>query len=155
MKQPSAQCIALQASDHYAAVKSNYRSEANPTDLLEWTDGEALIATGSRFLTHLTIMNTILLSAIMPSSTLALVWGSWLVSTRADDGMMAACRALGQLAPATRQPHGGLLPSFSAVSKVSRIAIAVAEQAILTVLLKLKQMTGPKPLNSVLASRIC
>ncbi len=109
------------------------RVEAIPADLIEWTDGRALIATGSPFdpVKHegrtypIAQCNN---SYIFPAMGLGILG---IGARRVSDGMfMVAAEALSENAPALKSAEGSLLPSLDQVREVSRrIAYAVAAQA--------------------------
>jgi malate dehydrogenase (oxaloacetate-decarboxylating) len=110
------------------------RSEAVPADLLRWTDGRALIATGSPFapvefggrkIPIAQCNNVYIFPAV----------GLGLIASRArrvtDKMMIAAARALGENSPALRDPAAGLLPSLEDLRRVARdIAFAVGSEAV-------------------------
>lgn len=110
------------------------RCEAIPKDLLEWTDGKALIATGSPF-DPVKVGNQQISIAqcnnsyIFPGMGLAIVAGK---ARRVSDlMMMAAAIALSELAPAEQTGQGSLLPELSGIREVSKhIAKAVILQGI-------------------------
>jgi len=109
------------------------RVEAKPADLIEWTDGRALIATGSPFdpVKHdgrtypIAQCNN---SYIFPAMGLGILG---IGARRVSDSMfMVAAEALSENAPALKSAEGSLLPSLDQVREVSRrIAYAVAAQA--------------------------
>ncbi len=109
------------------------RSEADPADLLRWTGGRALVATGSPFPPaefdgrHIPIAqcNNV---HIFPALGLGLVASR---ARRVTDGMMlAAARTLGENSPAVLDPSAALLPELSDVRRVAReIAVAVGLEA--------------------------
>jgi malate dehydrogenase (oxaloacetate-decarboxylating) len=109
------------------------RSEAVPRDLIGWTSGRALVATGSPFAPvefegrsfPIAQCNNVF---IFPAIGLATVAAK---ARRVTDGMMlAAARALGEHAPARKDPSGSLLPSLADVRTVARaIATAAALEA--------------------------
>jgi malate dehydrogenase (oxaloacetate-decarboxylating) len=109
------------------------RAEAVPEDLIHWTDGKALIATGSPFdpvsykgrSYPIAQSNN---SYIFPGMGLGiLAVGARRVS---DDMFMAASIALSECSPALADPQAALLPSLEGIREVSRkIALAVARQA--------------------------
>jgi malate dehydrogenase (oxaloacetate-decarboxylating) len=109
------------------------KSEANPADLLAWTDGRALIATGSPFpdvryagrTIHVSQCNNVF---IFPGVGLGVIAAG---ARRVTDGMfVAAARALGELSPARRDRQAPLLPSIEDVRAVARrVALAVAAEA--------------------------
>ena len=108
------------------------RSEAHPADLLEWTDGRALIATGSPFGTirHGEVYHTIAQAnnaLIFPGLGLGV---SVVRATRVSDEMIyAAAAALAGLVNEYR-PGASLLPSMSDLRLVAAtVAIAVAKTA--------------------------
>jgi malate dehydrogenase (oxaloacetate-decarboxylating) len=110
------------------------RAEATPQDLLNWTSGQALIATGSPFDPVVINGQTIDIaqcnnSYIFPGMGLAVVAGK---SRRVSDLMMrAAAMALSELAPAVATGVGRLLPELSTIRDVSKhIARAVILQGI-------------------------
>ncbi len=109
------------------------RSEACPEDLLRWTNGRALVATGSPYAPVVWEGRTIPIAQcnnvfIFPAVGLGVVASK---ATRVTDGMMlAAARALGEHSPALKDPAGSLLPPLSEVRSVARaIAEAVGLEA--------------------------
>lgn len=110
------------------------RAEAVPEDVLRWSNGTALIATGSPFAPveingmaiNIAQCNN---SYIFPGVGLGVVAAK---ATRVSDKMMmAAALALSDLAPAVHTGEGRLLPELSSIREVSRhIAKAVIIQAI-------------------------
>jgi malate dehydrogenase (oxaloacetate-decarboxylating) len=109
------------------------RAEATPADLIEWTDGRAVIATGSPFddvsyggrRFPIAQCNN---SYVFPGLGLGvLAVGAQRVS---DAMFMAAAYALADCSPARHDPDGLLLPPLSESRRVSRtIALAVAAAA--------------------------
>jgi malate dehydrogenase (oxaloacetate-decarboxylating) len=109
------------------------RSEATPSDLMEWTDGRALIGTGSPFAPvawrgQMVPINQTNNSYIFPGVGLGVIAAG---ARRVNDAMfMAAAKALAALSPAASDPTGRLLPPVSDLRKVSvAVATAVARQA--------------------------
>ncbi|MCA0250875.1 MAG: NAD-dependent malic enzyme [Actinobacteria bacterium] len=109
------------------------RIEAHPAELLEWTDGRVLIATGSPFGTHKhgEVYHTIAQAnnaLIFPGLGLGV---SAVRASRVSDEMIyAAADALAGLANEYR-PGASLLPSMSDLRLVSAtVAMAVAETAV-------------------------
>jgi malate dehydrogenase (oxaloacetate-decarboxylating) len=108
-------------------------SEAVPEDLLRWTDGRALIATGSPFTDvhykgrkmRISQCNNVY---IFPAIGLALCETH---ARRITDGMfLAAARALAEQSPALSDPSAPLLPALTGLRRAAiEIAFAVAEQA--------------------------
>lgn len=108
------------------------RAEATAEDVLTWTDGRALVATGSPFapvtldgITHTIAQSNN--SYIFPGVGLGIRASG---ARRVSDGMfMAAARALADSVE-DREPGDSLLPPLSEVRQVSRaIAIAVGARA--------------------------
>ncbi|MEN9682070.1 MAG: NAD-linked malate dehydrogenase [Pseudomonadota bacterium] len=110
------------------------RSEAIPADLMKWTQGKALVASGSPFEAvfwegwrkPIAQCNNVY---IFPSIGLALVASK---ARRVTDTMLiAAAEALGKLSPALLDPAAPLLPELRHARDVAvEIALAVARQAI-------------------------
>jgi malate dehydrogenase (oxaloacetate-decarboxylating) len=110
------------------------RCEAKPQDLIEWSQGKALIATGSPFddVSYqgqnypIAQSNN---SYIFPGMGLGIIASG---AKRVSDKMfMAATLALSELAPAIQQGQGRLLPELGSIREVSKhIAFAVAKQAM-------------------------
>jgi len=110
------------------------RSEATPQDLFAWTDGRAVIGTGSPFppiqrnggdfrvdqTNNAYVYPGIGLGAIATQAR------------RISDGMfLAAARVIAELSPARRDPAANLLPPLVELRKISlHVAVAVAKQAI-------------------------
>ncbi len=109
------------------------KAEAVPRDLLEWTDGMAIIATGSPFapvpfrgrMVPVAQCNNVY---IFPAVGLGLVASR---ARRATDSMLfAAARELARHSPAARDPEEPLLPRLTEVRKVAvEIAVAVGQEA--------------------------
>ena len=109
------------------------RSEANGEDLIHWTDGRALVASGSPFAPvsyggrqiPIAQCNNIY---IFPAMGLGLVASG---ARRVTEPMMlAAARALAANSPALKDPSASLLPPLTQLRKVAAsIAIAVGVEA--------------------------
>jgi len=110
------------------------KAEAVPADILEWTDGKALIGTGSPFapvtykgqVHHIAQSNN---TYIFPGVGLGVLASE---ATRVTDNMfMASSQALADLSPALKDSAAPLLPPVSDIRAVSRaVAFAVARQAV-------------------------
>ena len=110
------------------------RVEAVPADIIEWTDGKALIATGSPFLPVSYKNKTYNISQcnnsyIFPGIGLGVVAAQ---ATRVTDNMlMASSKALADCSPKLQDPEADLLPDLNNLQQVSRIiAFQVAKAAI-------------------------
>src|SRR5271163_1207484 len=127
------------------------RAEAHPAELDHWTDGRALIATGSPFAPlerngveyPVAQCNNVY---IFPAMGLAVTAAQ---ATRVSDEMMrVAAATLGEASPALNDPNQPLLPSWSDTPDVAiGIAQAVAEQAV-------AEGVAPKRSSEELAERI-
>ena len=109
------------------------RAESIPADLIAWTDGRALIATGSPFapVTHkgvTYVVGQINNAMLYPGLALGAIVSQ---SSRISDGMFsAAAHAVSSLVT-VRQPGSSLLPHIDDLRKVSvTVAGAVAEVAV-------------------------
>jgi len=110
------------------------RAEATPADLIAWTDGRALIATGSpfddvRFEGRSYPIAQCNNSYIFPGLGLGVLAAG---ARRVSDAMfMSAARALAECSPARHHPASPLLPPLAESRRVARsIALAVAAAAI-------------------------
>ncbi len=110
------------------------RQEAGPADLLRWTDGKALVASGSpsppvrvdgRTITVAQCNNLYIFPAVGLGVTASR-------ATRVTDGMMlVAAQALGELSPARTNPDAPLLPPLEALPSLAQhVATAVALEAV-------------------------
>jgi malate dehydrogenase (oxaloacetate-decarboxylating) len=109
------------------------KSEANAEDLIRWTDGRALVATGSPFAPVSYGGRTIPIAQcnnvyIFPAVGLGLVAsGARRVTERM---MLGAARALAANSPALKDPSASLLPPLTEIRRVAvEIAIAVGMEA--------------------------
>ncbi len=110
------------------------KAEAVPADLFRWSDGRALVGTGSPFdpvqvngkLTRISQVNN---SFIFPGLALGILVSR---TTRVSDAMiMASAKALASLSPTLADPEAPLLPPIADCRKVSLVvAEAVAKQAM-------------------------
>lgn len=107
--------------------------EALPSDIIQWTDGNAIVGTGSPFepfeykgKTHYFAQCNN--SYVFPGVGLATIA---LRARRVTDTMfIAASRAVAEMSPAISNPNGKLLPELADMRKVSLyVAIAVGKQA--------------------------
>lgn len=108
------------------------RAEATPADLIEWTDGRALIATGSPFdpVDHREVRHFIAQAnnaLIFPGLGLGVAACQ---ATRVTDRMIAAAAEALAARVNTYRPGAALLPSMSELRPVSsHVALAVAAAA--------------------------
>ncbi len=110
------------------------KSEANPSDLIEWTKGRALIATGSPFppveyggkKQDIGQCNNVF---VFPGLGLGAITAK---ANRVTDSMfLKAAQVLGQFAPILEDPNGALLPRIKQLPLITRaIAKAVGQVAI-------------------------
>jgi malate dehydrogenase (oxaloacetate-decarboxylating) len=127
------------------------KAEAHPAELDHWTDGRALIATGSPFAPlqrngmekPVAQCNNVY---IFPAMGLVVTAAQ---ATRVTDNMMrVAAATLGDASPALTDPDQPLLPAWNDVPDVAvRIAHAVAAQAV-------ADGVAPKRSNEELTQRI-
>jgi malate dehydrogenase (oxaloacetate-decarboxylating) len=116
----------------FALSKPPTRAEANPADLIAWTDGRALIATGSPFapVTYkgVTYVVAQLNNAMLyPGVALGAIVSR---ASRISDGMLAAAASAVSSLVTVRQPGASLLPHIDDLRSVSAtVAVAVAETA--------------------------
>jgi malate dehydrogenase (oxaloacetate-decarboxylating) len=113
------------------------RCEATPADLLAWTEGRAIVATGSPFSDvsgpatgdgkprKIGQCNN---AYIFPGVGLGVIGSR---ARRVNQAMfVAAARALGEMSPASSDPMASLFPDLNDIRKVSRqVAIAVGMEA--------------------------
>lgn len=110
------------------------KSEATPLDVFTWTDGRAVIATGSPFPPIITTDRGLIRigqcnnSFIFPGVGLGVIASG---ARRVTDAMfVAAARVLSELAPALQDPTAPLYPPLESVRDVSfKVALAVAREA--------------------------
>jgi len=109
------------------------KSEAKPADLMAWTDGRALIATGSPFPSIVHDGRVIRIgqcnnSFIFPGVGLGVLASG---ASRVTDAMfVAAARVLSEFSPALRDADAPLYPPLESVREISsRVALEVALEA--------------------------
>ena len=117
----------------FALSSPSVRAEANPADLIAWTDGRALIATGSPFgpVTHKGVTYVVAhLNNAMLYPGLAL--GAIVARTaRISNGMVAAAADAVSSLVSVRQQGASLLPHVDDLRSVSAtVAAAVAEVSV-------------------------
>jgi malate dehydrogenase (oxaloacetate-decarboxylating) len=110
-------------------------SEATPQNLLDWTEGRALIGTGSPFAPvkingKEKVIDQTNNSYIFPGMALGIISAS---AKRVSDGMIkAAALALAACSPAKEDKTANLLPPLSSLRSISvEVAKAVGRQALL------------------------
>lgn len=109
-------------------------SEATPEDLMKWTNGRAIIGTGSPFPNIM--KNGVSMrvdqtnnSYIFPGMGLGLIASK---STKVTDKMfMLAAKALADCSPAKKDANANLLPPLTQIREVSfHVGLAVAKEAV-------------------------
>ena len=127
------------------------KSEAKADDLIRWTDGRALVATGSPFAPVSYGSRTITIAQcnnvfIFPAMGLGVVASG---ARRVTDAMMlAAARALAGNSPALKDSSASLLPPLTDIRRVAvQIAIAVGIEAQ-------KEGLAPKTTEDELRQRV-
>jgi malate dehydrogenase (oxaloacetate-decarboxylating) len=108
------------------------RAEASPADLIAWTDGRALIATGGPFapITHkgvTYVIGQVNNAMLYPGLVLGAIVSR---ARRISAGMFVAAASAVSSLVAVRQPGASLLPHIDDLRSVSlTVAVAVAEAA--------------------------
>jgi malate dehydrogenase (oxaloacetate-decarboxylating) len=116
----------------FALSTPQAQAEANPADLIAWTEGRALVAAGSPFapVTHKGVTYVI---AHVNNAMLYPGLGLGAIVSRASrisDGMFSAAASAVSSLVAVRQPGASLLPHIDDLRSVSlTVAVAVAEAA--------------------------
>ena len=110
------------------------KAEGIPADILRWTDGKAIVATGSPF-DPVELNGQQYPIAQCNNSYIFPGVGLGVISVKAqrvtDNMLMAASEALAQCSPLATTGEGPLLPALSTIREVSKfIAKAVAKQAM-------------------------
>lgn len=117
----------------FALSNPPVRAEARPGDLIAWTDGRALVATGSPF-APVTYKGVTYVVAQVNNAMLypGLVLGATVSrARRVSDGMFAAAASAVSSLVAVRQPGASLLPHIDDLRSVSAtVAVAVVEAAV-------------------------
>lgn len=119
------------------------RSEAIPANLIEWTDGKVLVATGSpfpevRYKGKVYPIGQCNNAFVFPGLGLGVVAAK---ATRVNNEMLVACaKVISECAQVNKDPTLSLLPSLTDITHVSyKIAFATAKAA---------QLTGVAPATS-------
>jgi malate dehydrogenase (oxaloacetate-decarboxylating) len=116
----------------FALSNPSARAEANPADLISWTEGRALVATGSPF-APITYKGVTYAVAQVNNAMLYPGLGLGAIVARArriSDGMFAAAAGAVSSLVAVRQPGASLLPHIDDLRSVSAtVAMAVVEAA--------------------------
>ena len=110
------------------------KSEAVPADLINWTGGRALVATGSpfppvEFENHRITIGQCNNAFVFPGVGLGVIASG---ARRVTNEMfVAAARALAEFSPALQDPTASLYPALEGVRNMSRlVALAVAGEAL-------------------------
>jgi len=109
------------------------QAEAVPEDVIRWTDGQALVATGSPFAPVVYNGRTYPIAQcnnayIFPGIGLGVIAAS--ANRVTDEMLMSASRALAREAPLVKEGKGALLPPLGRIRDISKsIAFEVAAQA--------------------------
>lgn len=110
------------------------KSEAVPTDLINWTDGRALVATGSPF-PHVAFKERLMKigqcnnAFVFPGVGLGVIAAG--AGRVTNEMFVAAARALAEFSPAVHDSEESLYPALEHVRKVSRcVALAVGAEAV-------------------------
>jgi malate dehydrogenase (oxaloacetate-decarboxylating) len=109
------------------------RSEARPADLLAWTEGRALVATGSPF-SPVEYGGREISIAQCNNAYVFPAMGLGVIASRArrvtPTMFLAAARRLAELSPASQDPDAGLLPPVRDIRSVAfELAVAIGQEA--------------------------
>ena len=113
--------------------KPSKQIEATPDQLIEWTDGQAIVATGSPFTPFeykgksysIPQCNN---SYIFPGFGLAVIAAK--ITRISDEMLMLSSNILAESSPVIKTGQGALLPPLSEINELSKkIAFAVAKLA--------------------------
>ena len=129
------------------------QAEAHPHDVLEWTQGKAIVGTGSPFPPYLgggqpRYIDQVNNCYIFPGMGLGIlaVHGKCVTNRM----FLIAAKALAHFSPAKSDPHGTLLPSLKDIRKVSRyIAIEVAKEIVSTGMTDIKNLDEGKIISLI------
>jgi malate dehydrogenase (oxaloacetate-decarboxylating) len=109
------------------------RAEATPHDILEWTEGRAVIGTGSPFPAverngHMFRIDQTNNAYVYPGIGLGAIVAR---AARISDGMfLEAARVIAAMSPARHDPQANLLPPLTDIRELSfHVAVAVAKRA--------------------------
>jgi malate dehydrogenase (oxaloacetate-decarboxylating) len=109
------------------------RAEATPHDILEWTEGRAVIGTGSPFPAvqrdgHAFRIDQTNNAYVYPGIGLGAIAAK---APRISDGMfLEAARVIAAMSPAKHDPQANLLPPLTEIRELSfHVAVAVAKRA--------------------------
>jgi malate dehydrogenase (oxaloacetate-decarboxylating) len=110
------------------------KSEAVPVDLINWTDGRALVATGSPF-PPVVFENRVINIGQCNNAFVFPGVGLGVIASGArrvtNEMFVAAARALAGFSPALHDPTASLYPRLEGVRTMSRrVALAVASEAL-------------------------
>lgn len=110
------------------------RAEATPENLLKWTDGRAIISTGTPFAD---VMQNGILKRVDQTNNCYIFPGLGLgvIAVKAErvttSMFMRAAKALATISPSLNDPKANLLPPLDDIREISlQVAVAVAEEAI-------------------------
>ena len=112
-------------------------AEATPQNLLEWTEGKALVATGSPF--PPVINSRTCVARVIAQSNNALAFpgiGLGVIAVKAkkltDEMLWVATEAICEMAPVHENPTAPILPPLGLADEVSeKVAFKVAKQAVI------------------------
>jgi len=118
----------------FALSNPSALTEGQPEDLMTWSQGRAIVATGSPFPPVEGLTGPIPIAQannmlVFPGVGL----GAWVSRTRkvTDEMFHVAARAVADCVPAERRSQGHILPAVSEIRQVSRtVALAVATEAV-------------------------
>lgn len=129
-----AMCDAVERPIIFPLSNPTSRSEALPSDLIAWSDGKAMIATGSPF-DPVKYKNKHHVIAQCNNSYIFPAMGLGILTAGAkhvsDKMFMAAAIELSKHAPILSEPEGSLLPDLEHIRETAKdIGLAVAKQAV-------------------------
>jgi malate dehydrogenase (oxaloacetate-decarboxylating) len=149
--------MALNASHPIIFPLSNptIKAEATPHDILQWTNGHAIIGTGSPFPLverdgHLMRVDQVNNCYIFPGVGLGILA---VKANRVTNKMfLLAAMALSEMSPALKNSQANLLPPLEHIRDISqRIAFAVAKEAVISGLTDLNENLSDSEIRKLIA----